>query len=207
MLASTQMGRAKSPSKAFFRDHPVAHVLEPIELAGLAVDRFGQKCDILDDAHDLVAPLHVDEPFVNQTEQQLRLAAPAMRIAVRIFLDREEAALLLKLVENPVGGCGIVGRLAGELAEAFEEDAGVIERGDRDEALALYCRARKSSLARNRERCRTMPVPSVSPTTSSRRRRGHETIWPTVRLLIPEAPVESYPLLTRRRRFRADSPD
>src|ERR1019366_6140303 len=94
--------RQGEPPEAFLRYHPAAHVLEPIELAGLAVDRFGQERDVLDDRHDLVAPIHVDEPFIDEAKEQPRLAAPAMRIAGRILFDREQPTLLLQMVEDPV---------------------------------------------------------------------------------------------------------
>ncbi len=53
--SSTQIGRAR-PQIALLGDHPVAHVLEPVQLAGLAVDRLRQERHLLDDLHDLVAP-------------------------------------------------------------------------------------------------------------------------------------------------------
>src|SRR5438128_2592012 len=80
---------------------------------------------------------HSNEPFIHETEQQLRLAAPAVRIAVRILLDGEENALLLQVVENQIGRRLIDGGLAFERTEAGEENALFVERRDRHELVLL----------------------------------------------------------------------
>ena len=62
----------------------------------------GRNVDLLDDLHDLVAPLHVDEPLVDQAEEQLRLAAPAVRVAVRSTArSRRARPFFLQVVEDP----------------------------------------------------------------------------------------------------------
>ena len=124
--------------EAFLRDHPVAHVLEPIQFAGLAVDRFGQERDLLDDAHDLVAPFHVDEPLVDQAEKQLRLAAPAVRIAVRIaFRRRKGRAFPVRLARMQSVVAGSTADLPSSGPKPVDEDAVLIERGDRRQTLIL----------------------------------------------------------------------
>src|SRR5438874_704957 len=45
--------RQRQAPVALLRNHPIAHVAQPIELARFAVDDLGQKRDRFDDAHDL----------------------------------------------------------------------------------------------------------------------------------------------------------
>ena len=112
------------------REAPVLYVLEPVAEAALAdglrdpVDRLvvGDKL-ILDSRH-------LDEPGRERIVEQRRVAAPAVRIAVREFRCLEEQALLLEISEDqwvcfldedarPV-------RLGRELALAVDE----VDKGD-----------------------------------------------------------------------------
>ncbi len=113
--------------------------------------------------YDLVAPRHVDEPLVDQAEQQLGLAAPAVRIAVRILLHREQHALLLQVVEDPVGRgadrrrtCPSSAPKPGTKTPYSSSGA----TGGRPSSLPSW----KSSLPQPGAMW-TMPVPSVSPTS------------------------------------------
>ncbi len=95
---------------ALLRDHPVVHVAQPVELAGQA------------EVRDPVAPcsvtaaiasrrrrfrgrrravaVHGDEPLVDQAEDELAAAAPAVGVAVRVVLDAVEHALLSQAGED-----------------------------------------------------------------------------------------------------------
>ncbi len=84
VFALADPDRQGQPPEALLRDHPVAHVLEPVELAGLAVRR--EPADLRDELLDAVAPVHTDEPLVDQAEDELALAAPAVRVDVGVAL-------------------------------------------------------------------------------------------------------------------------
>ena len=82
---------------------------------------------------------------------------------MRIFLDREKQPFLLQVAEDPVGGGRIERRSAFKRAKAGQEDAGLVERGNRTSPSSLP--SSKSSLPQPGAMW-TMPVPSVSPTAS-----------------------------------------
>src|SRR5207302_1306031 len=82
-------------------------------------------------------PVHVDEPLIHQAEEQLRLAAPAVRVAVRILLAGKEQALVLQVAQDPVSRRMFDGGLAFQPAETGHETAIVIQRSDRRQALDL----------------------------------------------------------------------
>src|SRR5512142_2733874 len=79
--------RQGEPVVALLADHPVAHVSQPVELALFQADPLGQPRDLTGDACDRLAErVHGDEPLVDETEDELRPAAPADRVAVEIAL-------------------------------------------------------------------------------------------------------------------------
>src|SRR3954462_441910 len=60
---------------ALLRNHPVVHVLEPVELAGEAELR--DPARLAGDIHDLKTKLiHGDEPLVDEAKDELGAAAP-----------------------------------------------------------------------------------------------------------------------------------
>ncbi len=136
--------RERQPVVALLRDHPVAHVQEPVELALVAEGR--DPPDPVDDLHDLVAEAavhllrgqgltrlvvdlaHADEPLVDEPEQERRLAAPAVRVAVGVRLEVVEEVPALEIVDDRLGNGG---RLApGEPAEPLEIAAVLVDRAD-----------------------------------------------------------------------------
>ena len=134
-------------------DHPVAHVAEPVLLPLLAAQRLRQERHLPHDLVDLgaerprlpmlnaVRPLrlrpHADEPLVHQPVQQLRLAPPAVRVAVDVPLDGEQPVARAQVIEYRVGRRRVHGVLAGQLAEAGGEHAGLVQRGDRRQFVLL----------------------------------------------------------------------
>ena len=90
VCSSTQMGRAR-PQKRFLEIIQSPMFLSQSSSRSQA--EFGDPADVAADLHDLFSPRHADEPFVDQAKEQLRLAAPAVGVAVRIFLDGEEDVL------------------------------------------------------------------------------------------------------------------
>jgi hypothetical protein len=129
---------------ALLADHPVVHVVEPVELT--LVPEIGDPADLVDDLHDLVAQAgvdllpgqglarllvhraHVDEPLVDEAKDEGRPASPAMRVAVGDGLEPVETALALQVLDDRVGHVADVG--AGQVAEIVDEDARLVERGD-----------------------------------------------------------------------------
>ena len=136
-------GQRQAPV-ALLRDHPVAHVAQPVALAGLAVDALREERDLVGDLHDVAAeaglgqPLaHVQKPLVHEPVDQLGLAAPAVRVAVDVALDGEQPVALFQLLEDDVGGRGVGGEVPRERAEAVREAAVVAQRRDRRQAVLL----------------------------------------------------------------------
>ena len=81
-LSAHPDGQGESP-ESFLGNHPVAHVVQPIQFAGFALlwnPSDGRYC-----ALDALAPVHTDEPFVHRTEDQFLLATPAVRVDVGIM--------------------------------------------------------------------------------------------------------------------------
>src|SRR4029077_16806847 len=91
---------------------------------------------------------HVDEPLVHEAVEQLRLAPPAMRVAVDVALGREEAVLLLQFLEDEFRGCGVGRVLTGERAEAGVKRAVVADRRDRRQAVLFAPRVVDRTAAR-----------------------------------------------------------
>ncbi len=127
-------GQSEAPV-AFLGDHPVAHVGEPFDFAFLALNAVGEPLDLFGDAHDFIAPVHVDEPFIDETEDEFIAGAPAERVDVRVLFFGNEQAFFLEAVDDELHGVGVDGVLAGEGAEAFEEVAVWAERCDRGETV------------------------------------------------------------------------
>src|SRR5262245_28927021 len=87
--AADPNGERQSP-EALLGDHPVAHVSQPIQLPSFALG--WDPTNGGHHLHDAVAPIHSDEPLVDRTENQLMLAAPAVRVDVGIALARHQPA-------------------------------------------------------------------------------------------------------------------
>ena len=66
----------------------------------------------------LADAVHADEPLVDEPEDQLLVAAPAVRIAVLVVFGLVEVALLLEAGEHVRRDLGDI--LAGHLAETLE---------------------------------------------------------------------------------------
>ena len=124
----TQMGSA-SPQKRFFE------IIQSLMLRSQSSSRASPSGGIHwmvgHHALDAVAPVHADEPFVHGTEDQLRFAAPAMRIDVRILLARHQESGGLQRRHHLVGH--LAGVRPGERAEAVMEDRALIQRRDERE--------------------------------------------------------------------------
>ena len=114
--------RQRQPVVALLGDHPVAHVEEPVQLPLVAEAR--DPPDPVHDLHDLVAKrgvhlrlrqlvprpvvdlAHADVPLVNESEQERRAAAPAVRIAVAVRLDVVEEPPLLEVGQDRLADVG-----------------------------------------------------------------------------------------------------
>ena len=89
--------RQREAPVALLRDHPVLHVVEPVDLSLEAEARHPP--DLPSDIHHLVPKLiHRDEPLIHQPPHELRPAAPAEGVAVGVVLNLVEDALLFKAV-------------------------------------------------------------------------------------------------------------
>ncbi len=142
-LGALPDGQRQSPV-ALLGDHPVAHRAQPVELAFVA--EAGDPPDVIDHVHDLVAQAavhllpgeiaardvvrraHGDVPLVHDPVQQWRVAAPAMRVPVRVRLQVIEHALPLEVLDHPRRHR--LGIQAGEPAEALDVATRLVERAD-----------------------------------------------------------------------------
>ena len=116
--------RQREAVVALLGDHPVVHVAQPVELA--LHTEGGHPVDAPRDLHHVVPQLvHRDEPLIDDPEDQLAVAAPADRIAVRDRLNALHHALLLERGED--GGCDVAGELTLEFAVALDVVARLIE--------------------------------------------------------------------------------
>ena len=108
---------------ALLGDHPVFHVLEPVELAPQA--ELGYPADLPGYVGDAVPQLvHGDEPLVHQAENELAVAAPADGVAVRVVFDTVEYPLAAQVVEDGLGDLTHVP--AGEPVVALQEVAALV---------------------------------------------------------------------------------
>ena len=122
------------------------------------------------DVFDLLPPVHVDEPLVDEAEDQLVPGAPAKRIDVRIFFDVDEQMLLLERVEDELGRFRIVGLAARQTGRSRRRIAPP-RRAERDRPDRAACRAR-SRRRRSRGRCGRCPFPRRRPRSDCPASRG-----------------------------------
>ncbi len=151
VLVIAHPDRQRQTPVALLGDHPIVHVAQPVHLAGVA--EFGDPLNLIHHIHDLVAQTarflfrrdllaglivqfaHIDEPFIHQTEDQRRVAAPADGITVRVTVHAIEPVLARQIVENLVRHC--VNVAAGKPAEAFQEHAVFGQRGERGQTVGF----------------------------------------------------------------------
>ncbi len=128
----TQIGSA-SPQKRFFE------IIQSLMLRSQSSSRASPSGGIHlmlgHHALDAVAPIHADEPLVHRAEDQLFLAAPAVRINVRILFSRHQHAARLERGNHVVRH--FVRIAFGELAEPIQENGAVIQRRDEGNSVLL----------------------------------------------------------------------
>ena len=143
--------RQRQAPVAFFGDHPVLHIAQPVHLAGVA--KFGDPLDLIDHVHDLVTQAggflfsrdllarfvvqfaHIDEPLIHQTEDQRCVAAPADGVTMRVLVHAIESAFVVQIVEDIVRH--LVNIASGEPAKAFQESAIFGEGRQRGQSVNL----------------------------------------------------------------------
>ena len=91
--------------KTLFGNHPVTHVGQPVDLTFLPVDAVRQPFDLASHILDLITPVHVNEPLVDQTEDKFITGSPAVWINVRIRFDRNQHALGFELFKDKFSRC------------------------------------------------------------------------------------------------------
>ena len=123
--------------EALLGDHPVAHVVEPLQLALHAVDAVGPPADRGGAFFDPLPPVHVDEPFIDKPEHEFVAGSPAEGVNVRILLDGEQESLFFQRIKDHLGRGGVDGVFASERSEAFAVGAVGLEGGDDHEAELL----------------------------------------------------------------------
>jgi hypothetical protein len=89
------------------------------------------------DFHDRITPTHIDKPLIHKPKEKLCLTAPAMRIVVRVLLDRHKQFFLLEVAQYPVDGSEIERRSASKLSETVQKYAGLVEGRNRDQTFLL----------------------------------------------------------------------
>ena len=122
--------RQREAPVALLGDHPVAHVGQPFQLAFLALDFLRQPFNLPRDVLNLLPPIHIDEPLIDEPEDEFVAGPPAERVDVRIFLDGDEEAFLFQVFDDQVDGFWRGGLESGELAETVEEASFFVERRD-----------------------------------------------------------------------------
>ncbi len=116
-------GQRQAPV-ALLGDHPVAHVGQPVQLA--VQPPLGNPAYLPGHVAYLRPPRHVDVPFLDIAEQQRRLAAPAVGVAVGVRLSLVVEALLAQTCEHDLDH---VGRgAAGQRTETVQEHALFVDR-------------------------------------------------------------------------------
>ena len=143
--------RQRQAPVALLRDHPVAHVQEPVELAVVAELR--DPPDPIHDLHDLVAQArvdlgrgqgvarlvvnrpHRDVPLVDEPEDEGRATPPAVRVAVIDGLQPVEPVRRLEVLDDRVGDVAHVA--TAQRTEPLEDDAGFVQRRDHRQADRL----------------------------------------------------------------------
>ena len=139
----------RKPPIALLRDHPVAHVAEPIELA-IVSERWEPR-DVVNDIHDLIAQAprllcrtqllawllvggaHADKPLIHESEGERRCTAPTVRIPVRDLLSTQEAPALLKGSKDEIGNSEPV--FPAQIIEPLKVDTALINRRNHRQAF------------------------------------------------------------------------
>ena len=149
--------RQRQAPVALARDAPVAHVAQPVLHALAEVRRRPLDGGVGVD-HRLADLVAADEPLVDDAEDQLRAAAPAVRVAVLVGLLADEPAAALEVLGDEVGH--LVRAVAGELAIALDEEP----RPRRPARAPAAPRGGRSRSPRRRSpgAMWTIPVPSSS---------------------------------------------
>ncbi len=99
--ARTFENRQRQPPEAFLADHPVAHVLQPVEF--LLASPTGNPLNLLDHLHDFAPPLHIDEPLIHRPKHQRAAAPPAVRVIVGVLFLFVVQALFPQLFDDRLG--------------------------------------------------------------------------------------------------------
>ena len=116
------------PPESLLADHPVAHVGQPFDLPFLSVNAVRQPLDLSCDILDLIPPVHVDEPFIDEAENEFIARAPAMRIDVRIRFDRDQHAFGFEFFKDEFSRGRSDGFKPSEVAELCGVRAIVLQR-------------------------------------------------------------------------------
>ena len=141
-------GQGQSPV-AFFGDHPIVHIAQPIQFAIFAKRRY--PVDFFGDIHNLVAQTgffffrrhfcarfvvefaHTNEPLVNQAKDQFGFAAPAGGVAVGVVFYVVQESLLLQIFKDRRGNVADV--LAAEPVKAVYKVTFVVNGSDEGEVV------------------------------------------------------------------------
>ena len=129
--------RQRQTPETLLGDHPVAHVGQPFSLTFAALDAVGQPADLIRHRHDFVAPVHVDEPFINQTEHQFIPRAPAERIDVRILFIRNQQMFFFQLRQDQIDRFWVCGLSAGEFPKSIDKSTVLSERSEADKSTGF----------------------------------------------------------------------
>src|SRR5215208_674781 len=117
-------GKRQAPI-ALLGDHPIIHVGQPIELSVKA--EAGVPGNLASDIHHRLPEIvHSDEPLVDEAEHQIRVAAPADRVAVPVLLGAIEMPFVLEVFGN--GDSDFVHVLAAEQPEAIAVNPELVDR-------------------------------------------------------------------------------
>ena len=125
--------RQREAPVALARDAPVAHVAQPVLHALAEVRRRPLDGGVGVD-HRLADLVAADEPLVHHAEDQLRPAAPAVRVAVLVGLPAGEPAAVLEVLGHEVGH--LVRAVAGELAITVDEQPRLVDGHEHRQLLA-----------------------------------------------------------------------
>ncbi|OPZ97572.1 MAG: hypothetical protein BWY71_01558 [Planctomycetes bacterium ADurb.Bin412] len=125
--------RQRQPPEPFLADHPVVHVLQPVQL--LILSPLRNPADLLDDLHDLTPPGHVDIPFIHRSEQKRRPAPPAVRVIVLEFFLFIIDIFLPQVFQHLIGH--LRGGLTRQKAVAIYIHAALVDRHEDRQFLFL----------------------------------------------------------------------
>ena len=134
VAARARIERQRQPVIATPRDVPVAHVVQPVVHALAHVLRrplhFGVRVE-----HLLAEVAHRDEPVVGDAEDERRVAAPAVRVAVLVQARLDEEAALAEIADDLVGR--LDGREPVQPAVVVVEAPGLVDGHEHGQVLAL----------------------------------------------------------------------